>query len=198
VGYERKDAHYRKARAAGYRARSAYKLIELDRRFRLLRPGDRVVDLGAWPGAWMQVALERVGPGGRVVGLDLVEPAPLAGATLVRGDVRDASALDKLLEQLGGPATVVACDIAPKLTGVRHTDDARATELVAVVLDALQRLLRPGGRLVIKLFTNADQAGLIQRMRTMFEEVHTTRPEASRRGSSEVYAIALGFRPPCG
>jgi len=198
VGYERKDAHYRKARAAGYRARSAYKLIELDRRFKLLGFGDRVLDLGAWPGAWMQVALARVGPSGRVVGLDLVEPAPLPGAALVRGDVRDPAALDAASALLGGPATVVLCDIAPKLTGIRATDEARATELVLVVLEALPRLLRPGGRLVLKLFTSADQPGIIRRLRSLFAAVHTTRPEASRSGSSELYAVGLGFRASCG
>jgi 23S rRNA (uridine2552-2'-O)-methyltransferase len=198
VGYERKDAHYRRAKAAGFRARSAYKLIELDQRFGLLRPGDRVVDLGAWPGAWMQVALERVGAKGRVVGVDLVEPAPLPGADLVVGDVRDPAALSAAVARLGGLATVVLCDVAPKLTGIRAADEARAEKLVDAVLCALPALLRPGGRLLVKLFMGSSHEDVMRRLRSHFASVRTTRPEASRRGSSELYAIGVGFRTGCG
>src|SRR5438477_13171047 len=125
--YRRKDVHYRRARAAGYRARSAYKLLELDARFRLLHAGDRVVDLGAWPGAWLQVAHERVGLGGRVVGVDVVrvDPFPAANVALVTGDVREAATLDEVRARLDGtPADVVLSDLAPKLSGVRATDEA--------------------------------------------------------------------------
>jgi 23S rRNA (uridine2552-2'-O)-methyltransferase len=198
VSYDRKDASYRRAKAAGYRARSAYKLIQLDDRFRLLRRGDVVVDLGAWPGAWLQVAAERVGPRGRVVGIDLVAVAPLASprvACLV-GDVRDAAAIGALREELGAPASVVLCDLAPKLSGVRATDDARASELVAAALDASAILLRPGGRMLVKLFMSADYAAHVARLRVLFTDVRTTRPEASRRGTSELYAVCLGYKPP--
>src|SRR5437879_3449694 len=121
--YRRKDAYYRRARAAGYRARSAYKLSQLDSRFRLLRRGDVVVDLGAWPGGWLQVALEAVGPHGRVVGVDLVAIDPLASPNLrlVGGDVRDPSTWRAVLEHLGRPADVVLSDLAPKLSGIRET-----------------------------------------------------------------------------
>jgi 23S rRNA (uridine2552-2'-O)-methyltransferase len=198
VSYDRKDAPYRQAKAAGYRARSAYKLIQLDDRFQLLRRGDLVADLGAWPGAWLQVAADRVGPRGRVVGIDLVAVAPLASpcvACLV-GDVRDARAIAALREELGAPASVVLCDLSPKLSGVRATDDARASELVAAALDASAMLLRPGGRMLVKLFMNADYAAHVARLRTLFTDVRTTRPEASRRGTSELYAVCLGYRPP--
>ncbi len=201
VSYDRKDVHYRRAKASGYRARSAYKLIELDDRFRLLRPGDTVVDLGAWPGAWLQVAAQRVAPSGRVVGVDLVRVEPVASprASCLIGDVREPAAIDAILERLGGRASVILSDLAPKLTGVRETDDAGAAQLSDATLRAVARLLRPGGRLLMKLFMNADFPTLVGRLRESFDEVKTTKPAATRRGSSEVYAIASGYRPhPCG
>ena len=199
--YERHDTHFRRARAAGYRARSAYKLIELDDRFHLLHARDRVADLGAWPGAWLQVAAERVGPEGLVVGLDLspVTPLGVPHVTTVVGDVRDRSAIVAIEERLGGRAGVVLSDLAPKLTGVRDTDDARTAALADAALDATARLLRPGGKLLIKLFMNSDFADLMGRIRQLFEQVKTTKPEATRRGSSERYAAGIGYRPPiCG
>lgn len=198
--YERKDAHYRRAKAAGYRARSAYKLAELDDRFRLLRAGDRVVDLGAWPGAWVQVAAERVGPTGRVVGVDLtrIDPLRLPNVELLVGDVRDPAVLGAVREQLGDEASVVLSDLAPKLTGIRDTDEARCTELAMATLDACAALLRRDGRLLVKLFMNADYPQVLERLRGAFRQVKTTRPEASRRGSSELYAIATGYAVACG
>jgi 23S rRNA (uridine2552-2'-O)-methyltransferase len=202
VPYDRHDAHFRRARAAGYRARSAYKLIELDDRFRILRAGERVADLGAWPGAWLQVAAERVGPEGWVVGIDLTAVTPLGARNVVviEGDVRDPSAIVALRRRLGGPAGVVLSDLSPKLSGVRDTDEARATELAGAALDAAAKLLRAGGHLLTKLFMNSDFPALIDRTRQSFVQVKTTKPEATRRGSSELYVIGLDFRPPpsCG
>jgi 23S rRNA (uridine2552-2'-O)-methyltransferase len=200
VAYERKDAHYRRAKAAGYRARSAYKLIELDDRYGILHPADLVVDLGAWPGAWLQVAGERVAPRGRVVGIDLVAVAPLGlpHVSSLVGDVRDPAAVDALAERLGDRAHVVLSDLAPKLTGVPEADEARAAELGSAALEVTGRVLRRGGRFVMKVFMNADFPRLIGRLRADFEQVKTTKPGATRRGSSEVYAIAFGYRSPCG
>jgi 23S rRNA (uridine2552-2'-O)-methyltransferase len=200
AAYDRKDLHYRRARAAGYRARSAYKLIELDDRFRLLRPGDVVVDLGAWPGAWMQVAAERVGPTGRVVGLDLerLEPVGPDWVTALTGDVRDPAVIAELRRRLGGLAGVALCDLAPKLTGIRDTDEARGAELVGAAIDALRYVLRPGGRVMVKLFMNSELRATLDTLRRLFEQVKTTRPEATRRGSSELYGIGIGYRGPCG
>ena len=194
--YQRKDAHYRRAKAQGFRARSAYKLAELDDRYRLLRKGDRVVDLGAWPGGWLQVALERVGSSGRLVGVDLVliEPLPARNVELLVGDVREAGVQTRIVELLGGLADVVLSDVAPKLTGVRDVDDARCAEAFAAVAAALPALLRPGGRALVKIFMDAQYRENVSRLRTLFDDVAATRPDTSRRGSAELYAIARGFR----
>ena len=195
MGYQRKDAHYRRAKSEGLRARSAYKLAELDDRFHLLRRGDRVVDLGAWPGGWLQVALERIGPTGRLIGVDVVPIDPLRApnVTLVTGDIREAAVLDDLRTRLGGHADVVLSDVAPKLTGVRAVDEARTAELVSAVIGSLATLLRPGGRALVKLFMDATYPETVARMRGLFDRVRSTRPNASRRGSAEIYVAGEGF-----
>jgi 23S rRNA (uridine2552-2'-O)-methyltransferase len=194
--YQRKDAHYRRARAAGYRARSAYKLAELDRRFGILRPGDIVVDLGAWPGGWLQVARERVGERGTVVGVDLVPIDPLgpSNVSVTRGDVRDPSEVGGIATQLGRPADVVLSDLAPNLTGIRDTDEARSEELVDAVLAALPVLLRPGGCLLIKLFMGPHYPAALAHLKDVFGEVRVTRPAATRPGSAELYAFGKHHR----
>ncbi len=196
--YRRKDAYYQRAKSAGYRARSAYKLAELDDRFRLLRRGDRVVDLGAWPGGWMQVALDRVGADGHVVGVDLEPVTPLGGVNtaVVTGDLRDPSTVDAVARAAGRPADVLLSDLAPKLSGIKATDEARCAELAAAALDALPMLLRPGGHLLMKAFMDPGHQELVSRLRECFDEVKATRPDATRRGSAELYLVGLGYRPP--
>ena len=194
--YQRKDALYRRARAEGYRARSVYKLAELDRRYRILRRGDAVVDLGAWPGGWLQLALERIGPEGRVVGVDIaaIEKLPAPNVELMCADVRDPGTSDVILERLGRRADVVLSDLAPKLTGIRATDEARSEELNETTLALLPRLLAPAGRLVMKTFMSAGFETTVRGTRALFADVKTTRPDATRRGSSELYVVGLGFR----
>ncbi len=195
--YDRKDAYYTRARAAGYRARSAYKLADLVRRYRLLRRGDFVIDLGCWPGGWLQVTLEAVGAGGRVVGVDVGTVASLdvPNLVVVQGDVREVATLDAVTCQLGRSADAVLSDLAPKLTGVKSTDETRATELARATLDALPCLLRPGGHFVMKAFMNADYHALARDVRAAFATSHATRAEATRRGSAELYLVGLGFSP---
>jgi 23S rRNA (uridine2552-2'-O)-methyltransferase len=195
--YRRKDTHYRRARAAGYRARSAYKLEELDRRFGLLRAGDFVIDLGAWPGAWLQMARKRVGSEGRLVGVDLAAITPLSepNVLLVQGDIRDPSTLDAACRALGRSADVLLSDLAPKLSGIRVTDQAREEELANATLEALPRLLRPGGRFVMKLFMGPGHARVLTALRETFRQVDSTRPEATRRGSAELYVVGRDHLP---
>jgi 23S rRNA (uridine2552-2'-O)-methyltransferase len=190
--YERKDAAYRRAKQEGYRSRAAYKLEELDRRFKLLARGGRVVDLGCWPGGWLQVAARRVGPTGRVVGVDVKSAEPVAAShvVIVTGDLRDDAIVEGVRTALGGPADVVLSDLAPKLSGIRHTDAARHADLVRLAIARSQQWLSSDGILLVKLFMDAEYEGLIAELRERFETVRSCKPGATRRGSAELYAIA--------
>jgi 23S rRNA (uridine2552-2'-O)-methyltransferase len=199
MAYERKDSFHRRAKQAGYRSRAAYKLEEIDRSQRLLRPGARVVDLGCWPGGWLQVAARAVGSTGRVVGADLAAidpPLDLANVFAIQGDITEAPVLEEILEALGGPADVLLSDAAPKLTGVRATDRAREEALLEAVEAAVPRLLRPGGALLVKLLDCPEAAGFAKRIRKRFASAREMRPAASRQGSSERYLLAKGMSRP--
>lgn len=196
MAYERKDTFYKKAKQEGYRARSAYKLIELNKEFCFLKPGDRVVDLGSWPGGWVQVAASIVGGTGSVVGIDLValEPVSLTQVTLFQGDATDPVQQEKILTALGGPADVVLSDMAPKLSGIRERDDARAMELCHAALACAQAFLRPGGALLAKVFMGEEYRAFLAHLRAIFTLIKIARPEATRRGSAETYVLASGLR----
>jgi 23S rRNA (uridine2552-2'-O)-methyltransferase len=185
------DPYVQSARAAGYRARAAFKLLEIDRRFGLLKPGRTVVDLGSAPGSWAQVATAR---GCRVIGLDLLEVAPIAGASLLQGDVFDPETAARVRAAAGGPADVVLSDMATSSTGQRAVDRLRAEAIGEAVLDVLPELLAPGGSTVIKLVRGAE-SGVMTAARRVFARVQLIRPEATHRGSSEIYLIAQGYRP---
>ena len=194
--YERKDAFHQRAKREGYRSRAAYKLQEMERGQRLLAPSARVVDLGCWPGGWLQVAAEAVGPEGRVVGVDLAAldaPLGLANVFAFQGDFAEAHVLEEILERLGGPAGVLLSDAAPKLTGVRATDRAREEALLEAIEAALPHLLAPGGALLVKLLDCPESAGFVKRIRSGFDSARELRPEASRKGSSERYLLAKGY-----
>ena len=193
--YKRKDAFYKKAKQAGYRSRAAYKLLELSHSFGLLRPGQRVIDLGAWPGGWLQVAAELVGPRGRVIGIDLVPIAPLkmGNVTVVQGDATDPDQQRRLLSLLDGPADILLSDMAPKLSGVRERDEAQAQELSRAAVACTTHLLRPGGILLLKAFMDSGYPALLAALRAGFATVRTTKPQATRKGSAETYIVASGF-----
>ncbi len=187
-----RDPYVRRARAEGYRARSVYKLEELDRRFRLLRPGARVLDLGAAPGSWSQYAARR---GCRVVAVDRLEMAPIEGVVVVRGDIREAATQRAMAAALGGPAEVVLSDLAPDATGDRTTDRLRAEAVAEEILELLARLLRPGGWLVLKLVAGAE-AAIRPLAQARFAKVRFVRPRATRAESSELYLVCEAYRPP--
>ncbi|MFM7140316.1 MAG: RlmE family RNA methyltransferase [Alphaproteobacteria bacterium] len=195
--YDRKDAVWRRAKEEGYRSRAAYKLIELDEQFRLLRPGQRVVDLGCWPGAWTQVAAKKVGRTGRVVGVDLVrtDDLGLSQVALLAGDVGDPAVRAAVLEALGGPTDLVISDLAPKLSGIAAADEARHALLVELAIDAAREWLAPDGALLVKLFMDSEYEGLVRRLRAGFSSVKTRRPPSTRKGSAEIYAVARGPKP---
>lgn len=195
--YDRKDSFHQQAKAEGYRSRAAYKLIEIQRRTRVLRRGQRVIDLGCWPGGWMQVASKEVGPGGCVGGVDIAAidpPLDLANTFAIQGDLSEVPVRKALLEKLGGPADVVLSDAAPKLTGVRSTDRAREEALLEAVEASLPELLRPGGNLVIKLMEGPEAQEVEKRLRATFDKARSLRPEASRKGTTERYWIGTGYR----
>jgi 23S rRNA (uridine2552-2'-O)-methyltransferase len=190
----RHDVFFRKAREAGFAARSVFKLEDIDRRFRLLRPGDRVLDLGCRPGSWLEYALGVVGRHGHAVGLDRTPlERPVAGARLIVGDVYTVTD-GELLGDLRA-FDVVLSDMAPDTTGIRATDQARSIELVNEARRRAERLLAPGGAFVAKVFQGPDLASLRKQLGARFSEVHLVKPEASRSASTELYLVAKGFVP---
>jgi 23S rRNA (uridine2552-2'-O)-methyltransferase len=195
MAYQRKDAFYARAKQAGYRSRAAYKLAELARRYKLIDRGDHVVDLGAWPGGWLQVAAELVGPRGVVVGVDLKAIDQLGGvvATIV-GDARDAAVREQIRSRCNGRVDVVLSDMAPSLSGVRDRDIAQAVELATTAVGTAVHMLAPGGNLVLKLFTAPEADALVAEVRRRFGSAKLTRPEATRKGSDEIYLVCSGFK----
>jgi 23S rRNA (uridine2552-2'-O)-methyltransferase len=194
--YQPKDTFYRKAKKEGYRSRSAYKLAELGRRFQLMKPGDRVVDLGAAPGGWLQVAAEIVGPRGKVVGIDLQPIPPLhePNVFVLQDDVASEASAKKIAVLLDGPADCVLSDLSPKLSGIRDADIARSVELIRLAHAVAGRLLRPGGSFLVKSFAAEELRDFFLELKRDFSSVERTRPEATRKGSSEIYFCARGFR----
>ncbi len=193
--YRRKDAFYTRAKLVGYRSRAAFKLEQLVRGHRLLSPGNRIIDLGAWPGGWLQVAARYVGPTGQVVGVDLrpVDPLPEVNVITIVGDIGDPHTRQQVMDVCKGRADVILSDIAPKLTGVRARDEACSFALAESVLHFAGSTLRTDGKLIVKLFMSNDLPRYLAQLRTLFRQVRTTRPEATRKASAEIYAIACGF-----
>jgi len=193
--YQRKDVFYARAKAAGYRSRAAFKLQQLAQRGRLLRRGDCVVELGAWPGGWLQVVAAHVGPKGRIVGIDLqaIEPLPETNVITLVGDISDLRTRERVREVCGGKADVLLSDLAPKLTGVRARDEAQTQALANCVLQWVECVLKPQGVLVIKLFMGNDLPQYVARLRALFRTVHLMRPAATRKASAELYAVASGY-----
>ncbi|HEX2021313.1 MAG TPA: RlmE family RNA methyltransferase [Candidatus Thermoplasmatota archaeon] len=191
-----KDAWYRLAKKEGWRTRASFKLLQIDEKFSLIHEGDRVVDLGAAPGGWSQVAVELVGPTGKVVGVDLDKIEPLDGATFLRGDMTDPDTVAKTLEACGGVADVVVSDMSPNISGAYATDHARSVYLSHCALEFAEKVLVRGGSFACKVFEGTDFHAFLDRVRGVFEDVRVANPAASRAASSEVYVVARGFRGP--
>lgn len=188
------DPYVAEAKRQGYRSRAAFKLAEMDDKYRFLKPGGRIVDLGAAPGGWVQVALERVGGKGRVVGIDLQEIEPIAGADLLVGDFLDEDAPARLKALLNGPADVVLSDMAAASTGHPQTDHLRIIALAEAALDFALEILAPGGAFVAKVLQGGSERTLLETMRRNFAKVAHVKPPASRKDSAELYVVATGFR----
>ena len=195
------DGYVAEARDRGLRSRAAFKLIELDDRFRFLKPGHRVVDLGAAPGGWTIVAAERVnaagankGKRGAVIGIDIVEADPVPGATLIRHDFLDAAAPKLLKDALGGPADVVLTDMAAPATGHAATDHLRVMALLEAAFSFACEVLAPNGVFVGKAFKGGTEKDLLAAIKKRFSTVRHAKPPASRKESAETYVVAMGFR----
>ena len=195
------DPYVAEAKKRGYRSRAAFKLLQLDDQFRFLKPGARVVDLGAAPGGWTQVAVERVKPGqgggkggGVVVGLDLTPVEPIAGATVLAKDFYDDDAPAVLEALLGGPADVVLSDMAAAATGETQVDHLRIMGLAEAAHDFARRVLKPGGSFVAKVLRGGTERTLLDLLKRDFTKVRHVKPEASRADSAEMYVVGTGFR----
>ena len=186
------DPYVHEAQRLGYRSRAAFKLLEMDERLRLLRPGMAVVDLGAAPGGWSQVAAAKTG--GTVVALDILEMAPLPGVTMLQADFMDDAAPAALIAALGGKADLVLSDMAPNTTGHKGTDHLRIMALVEAAFEFATQTLNPGGAFVAKVFQGGAQHDLLARMKKEFRTVKHIKPTASRKESAEQYVAALDFR----
>lgn len=190
------DPYVKRAQAEGLRSRAAYKLEELIDRDRLLKPGMRVVDLGAAPGGWSQVARARLGDRGRVLALDILPMDAIAGVEFLQGDFRDETVLARLEQALGGAGLdLVLSDMAPNMTGVASVDQARAMELAELARDFAQAHLDPGGAFLVKLFQGAGFDDYLKDLRRRYAKITMRKPKASRARSPEVYALATGFKP---
>jgi 23S rRNA (uridine2552-2'-O)-methyltransferase len=193
------DPYVRRANAQGYRARSAYKLLELVEREKLALPGNTVVDLGAAPGSWSQVLVERVGRSGRVVAVDLLEVAPLPGVMVIRGDFSEQAVLRRLEEGLGGrKIDLVVSDMAPNISGVRSSDQARSIHLCELALDFAETHLNSRGAFVVKAFQGAGYPEFLAAMRRIFVSVASRKPGASRGESNEMYLVGKSLKAGAG
>jgi 23S rRNA (uridine2552-2'-O)-methyltransferase len=189
------DPWVKEATRQGYRSRAAFKLIELAAKDRLLRPGMRIVDLGAAPGSWTQVLRERSGPSTSIVAIDLVPMAPIAGVTFVQADFREEDGLKKLESALGGhKLDLVVSDLSPNLSGVEAADQARSVHLGELALEFAVAWLQPGGDLVVKAFQGEGFMALRRAMDERFSKVYVRKPQASRDRSREVYVVAKGLK----
>ncbi|MDT7848277.1 23S rRNA (uridine(2552)-2'-O)-methyltransferase RlmE [Methylophilus sp. VKM B-3414] len=186
------DEFVKRAQKDGYRARAAYKLLEIDDKDKLIKPGMTVVDLGSTPGSWSQVAVQRIKGQGRVIALDILEMHPIPGVEFICGDFREETVLQQLEASLNGKLVdLVIADMAPNMSGLKDVDQAGATYLTELALDFCQHWLKPGGNFLVKVFIGSGFEEIVKQMRGQFAKVVTRKPKASRDRSSEVYLLGL-------
>ncbi|MDO6672180.1 23S rRNA (uridine(2552)-2'-O)-methyltransferase RlmE [Cobetia amphilecti] len=189
------DAYVQRSWADGYRSRASYKLIEIDDKDRLLKPGATVIDLGAAPGGWSQIAADRVGMEGVVIASDILEMDALAGVDFIQGDFTEEAVLNQILATLGDrPVDLVISDMAPNMSGMSAIDQPAGMYLVELALDLARQTLKPGGNFLVKVFQGEGFDAYLKDMRGSFNKVVTRKPEASRARSREVYLLGLGFK----
>jgi 23S rRNA (uridine2552-2'-O)-methyltransferase len=188
-----RDRYYRQAKRENYRSRAVYKLKQIDYRFDLIHPGDVIVDLGAAPGGWSQVAAELGGQESKVFAVDIERMTSIPGVTFIRGDIRSEEVVRRLLEAVPEGADVVISDMSPDISGNYPYDHARSVELCEHALGFAAKVLKTNGNFVAKMFSGDMGRGFVRRVQDLFDEVHVHHPKASRPTSSEVYVVGLGF-----
>ncbi len=196
--HERKnDPYYKKAKEEDYRSRASYKLKQLDKKFKLIKQGNTVVDLGAAPGGWSQVALEKVGEEGKVVGVDLNRIKPFEEENFygIRGDFTTPEVQNNIMELIGGKAKVLISDASPQLCGIKNLDQLRSLDLINVVIEIADNILEEKGNLAMKVFQGPEYKQMLVDLKKKFRQVKTTKPPSSRKKSSEMYVVGLGFKP---
>ena len=189
-----RDPYVARAKREGFRSRAAYKLAEIDDKYRLLKSGTRVVDLGAAPGGWSEIAARRVGAGGRVLAIDILDMKPIAGVEFLKLDFLDATAPQRLKDLLGGQADLVLSDMAANATGHRQTDHLRIMALAEAAAHFAREVLAPGGSFLCKVLQGGTEAALLAELKRDFASVKHVKPPASRSDSAELYLLARGFR----
>lgn len=194
VSERKRDYYYRRAKKEQYRSRAAYKLFQINERFNVIHPGHKVVDLGASPGGWSQVASELTGKSGRVIAVDIRRMRPFEGVEFILGDIRDKEVVDTLLERLNGTADVILSDMSPNISGHYSMDHARSIELCESALEFARQALGDRGSMIVKVFEGDLYQGFFKKTKRNFGNVKAHAPDASRPASSEIYIIAKGFR----
>ena len=189
------DEYVQRARRDGYRSRACYKLMEIDDKHQILRSGITVVDLGAAPGSWSQLAAKRIGPAGSIIAIDILDMVPMPGVKLIKGDFAADSTLENLMRHLSGEEVdLVISDMAPNLSGMREIDQPRAMYLAELALESASRMLRPGGALLVKCFEGEGITQFRQVLSRAFKQLFNMKPKASRPKSREIYMLARGFK----
>ena len=196
MAYERKDHFYRKAKSEGKASRAVYKLSELQKRFKLIKKGDAVLDLGSAPGGWLQELSPLVGPQGKVIGIDLLplKISPPKGCVFIHGDLTDEDHQKEIMALANGNVDAILSDMSPNLSGVAFADAYRSYELAMLALDICKKLLKHGGNFVVKIFPGEEFHEYVKALKKHFEDVATITPEATRKTSSERYIVAMNFK----
>lgn len=193
---KKKDPYYKRAKSEEYRSRASFKLKQLNKKYKIIKEANTVVDLGAAPGGWSQVALERVGEEGIVIGVDLnrIKPFPEENFYGIRGDFTKEIVQDKIMELANGKADVLISDASPSLTGIKNLDHLRSIDLAETVLEIADNILATEGNLVIKVFQGEEYKNLLDKIKKDFRKVKSTKPPSSRHKSKEMYIVGLGYR----
>lgn len=193
---QQRDPYVKQAQQSDYRSRAVYKLMEMDERDRLFRPGLVVIDLGAAPGSWSQYAIQRVGPRGRVIAIDVLPVGPVQGVTVIQGDFTEQTSYAACIQALeGGSADLVISDMAPNLSGIKSSDQARSIYLAELARDLALEVLKPGGDLLVKVFQGEGIDEFRRSLKEHFARIQSRKPRASREGSREFYLLAHDYRP---